>query len=270
MREGESLVVKELAKVGIEPFKISLVRVTPSVPPAPTLKNSIKAVDIVSVQSEGLALPSYQLTIRNVSGKNIGAIAIGVEIEGKNVGGSFLEGDEGRPLVLPGDLYTAVNLMVFKAEKTVGGYSPANPTAVQLVINGVAFSDGTYDGSIGTAQLFQAKQLGRKTFIRAFLSLLDKQIKDENNDKPEALLQFKERVAALQAEFDGNDVKDAIARAPYNPKPTFGAEGTIRFLRRQVLGDLETYEGALRANRGGFKAWLEATRQKYADWFARL
>jgi len=50
--ENEKIVVSALTRFGIEPFEI-----TPIVPSAPKLENKTKALDIVSVQPEGLSLP---------------------------------------------------------------------------------------------------------------------------------------------------------------------------------------------------------------------
>ncbi len=69
-RENEKLVVSALTRFGIEPFEITLVRTAPVVPSPPKLENKTKALDIISVQPEGLSLPSYKLTLRNVSTKN--------------------------------------------------------------------------------------------------------------------------------------------------------------------------------------------------------
>jgi hypothetical protein len=270
IRENETLVIEELRKFGIEPFKITLTRIAPIVPAAPELRNNTKAVDIVGVQPGGMSLPSYQLTLRNVSAKNISALMISVTMDGSNDGGAFLEGDDGKPLIQPGALYVADRLLVTKPENRAGNFSPATPMSVVIVVSSLTFEDGQYEGNPGSAQLYQAKVLGRKTFIRAFLKFADQQLKDADNERTEAFLAFKENLLKLEFDFDENDVKTAIALIPHKSDPKFLADGTIRFLRRQVVGDIDELLALPSDKRPNLKQWLPLVRNRYAEWLARL
>ena len=269
-RENEKIVVSPLTRFGIEPFEITLVRPAPTAPSAPKLENKTKALDIVSVQPEGLSLPSYQLSLRNVSPRNINAIMIDIVEDASHAGGAFLQGEEGQPLIAVGNLYTAVNLLVTKPEITAAGYAPSASGTVSIVVTTAIFDDGTYEGAAGPALMFQTFVLGRKTVFKKLVPLLDRQLAELDNDRPEAILQFKERLLALRCEIDDNDVKELLGPFPNGPASKRSAEGTIHFLQRQLLADLNSYAATSAAHRPGFKSWLVSTRQKYAAWLARL
>jgi len=269
--ENEKIVVSALTRFGIVPFEITLVRTASNVPAAPKLENKTKSLDIVSVQPEGLSLPSYQLSLRNVSPKNISAIMIDVFEDRSVAGGAFLQGEEGQPLIAAGNLYTAVNLLLTKPEITVSGPAPPSGSGTVLIVLSTAvFADGTYEGAVGPALMFQSFVLGRKTVFKKLLPLLDRQIADPENDRPEAIQQFKEKLTALRYEIDDNDVKELLGRFPNGPASKQRAEGTIHFLQRELLADLNSLIATPAAQRPSFKSWLESTRQKYAAWLARL
>ena len=268
--ENEKIVVSALTRFGIEPFEITLVRSTPIVPSAPKLENKTKALDIVSVQPEGLSLPSYQLTLRNISTKNISALMINVFEDSSFEGGAFLQGEQGRPLIAPGNLYTAVNLLVTEPEITAGGYVPSASGTVSIVVETTIFEDGTYEGAVGPARMFQTMILGRRTVFKKLLPLLDRQIAEVDSDQPEAILQFKEKLSALRYEVEDNDAKELLGPFQNGPASKHSAEGTIHFLQRQLLADLNSYAATPAGQRPGFKSWLVSTRQKYAAWLARI
>lgn len=270
IRENETLVIEDLKRLGIEPFKITLTRIAPVVPAAPVLRNDTKAVDVVGIQPGGMSLPSYQLTLRNVSPKNISALMISVTLDGSKAGGAFLEGEDGKPLIQAGALYIADNLLVTKPENRAGNFSPTTPMSVVIVVDSLTFEDGQYEGNPGSAQIYQGKVLGRKTFIRAFLRITDQQLRAADNDRPEALLEFKENLLKLEFEFDENDVKTAIGLLPHKSDPKFVADSTIRFLRRQVIGDIDELLALPIDKRMSLKQWLPLVRNRYAEWLARL
>jgi hypothetical protein len=268
IRENETLTVNELKRVGIEPFTITLKRIAPFVPPSPQLKNETKGVDIVGVQAAGMSLPSYQLTLRNVSPKNITSLAISILVEKQNVGGAFLEGEEGKPLIESGGLYIADNLLITKSEIQSGSFSPT-PSSVLIVVAGLTYQDGQYEGSEGSFRLHLGKVLGQKTFIRGLLRLIDSELAATNSDQPDPLLRFKEKL--LQLQFDIDD-KDATFKALIKPNsdPKFLAEGTIRFLRRRLVGDIDALLAFPSPQRPSLNQWLSSARTRYADWLARL
>jgi hypothetical protein len=270
-RENEKIVVSALTRFGIEPFEITLVRTAPVVPSPPKLENKTKALDIISVQPEGLSLPSYKLTLRNVSTKNISALMINVFEDASFAGGAFLQGEEGQPLIASGNLYTAVNLLLTKPQITVAGNAPPSGSGtVLIVVTTAIFDDGAYEGEVNPALMFQTFVLGRKTVFKKLVPLLDRQIADVDNDQPEAILQFKEKLLALRYEIDDNDVKELLGRFPNGAARKRSAESTIQILQRQLLADLNSYAATPAAQRPGFKSWLISTRQKYAAWLGRI
>jgi hypothetical protein len=272
IRENETLTIKELTRVGIQPITITLTRVAAPIPVSPRLRNDTKGVDIVGVQASGMTLPSYQLTVRNVSAKNIAFLVITIFIDGASVGGTILEGDDGKPLVEPGGVLIADNLLVQKPEIQTGTLSPA-PGSLEIVVASLIYEDGQEEGHGRSSGFYQSRVLGRKTFIRGFLRFIDRIDRERakaDNNQPEALLSFKQNLLQLQFDFNEKDVKVAKERAPQLSDPKASAEGTIRFLRRQVVGDIDALLAGSLAQRPELTQWLSSVRNRYAEWLARL
>src|SRR5262249_32208061 len=59
---GQQKLVKDLLKVGIEPFTITLLNPLPPIPPLPAFDNSTTSIAIVNVQAENLPRPAYRIT----------------------------------------------------------------------------------------------------------------------------------------------------------------------------------------------------------------
>jgi hypothetical protein len=74
----------------------------------------------------------------------------------------------------------------------------------------------------------------------------------------------------LEFEFDENDVRTAIGLLPHKSDPKFAADGTIRFLRRQVIGEIDELLALPAEKRPSLKQWLPLVRNRYAEWLARL
>jgi hypothetical protein len=118
--------------------------------------------------------------------------------------------------------------------------------------------------------MFQTMVLGRKTVFRKLVPFLDRQIADGDNDRTEAIAEFKEKLLALRYEIDDKDVKGLLGSFPNGAVSKRNAEGTIRFMQRLLLADLDNYAQSPVAHRASFKSWLAATRQTYSAWLARL
>jgi len=269
IRENETLTIQELRRFGIEPITITLTRVAALIPVSPRLRNDTKGVDIVGVQVSGMTLPSYQLTVRNVSPKNIVFLVITLFLDGSSVGGTILEGEDGRPLIEPGEVFVADNLLVNKPEIQSGSLSLA-PGSLEIVVASLIYEGGQEEGLGRSSSLYQSKVLGRKTFIRAFLRLIDRELAHEGNDRPEAILRFKENLLKLEPEFFDKDVKVAREMVPKMADPKASAEGTVRFLRRQVVGDIDALLAMPSPDRPTLSRWLSTVQNRYVDWLARI
>jgi hypothetical protein len=204
-----------------------------------------------------------------VSPKNVVFLVITLFLDGSSVGGTILEGEDGRPLIQPGEVFVADNLLVNKPEIQSGSLSLA-PGSLEIVVASLIYEGGQEEGHGRSSSLYQSKVLGRKTFIRAFLRLIDRELAHEGNDRPEAILRFKENLLKLEPEFFDKDVKVAREMVPNMADPKASAEGTIRFLRRQVVGDIDALLAMPSPDRPTLSRWLSTVQNRYVDWLARI
>jgi hypothetical protein len=130
---GEKKTLNDLRAVGVEPFNITLVNTVPPLPPPPSFENRTKSIEIVSVLSEHLPMPAYQVTFRNLSDKNVLALRVDVFRDGRPGTMALVQGVEGRPAIEVGGVierYMPVEI----AQRTATGYAPGTAAANTIVI----------------------------------------------------------------------------------------------------------------------------------------
>ena len=82
--------------------------------------------------------------------------------------------------------------------------------------------------------------------------------------------QFKEKLAALQFEFDESERNQASAVSPACPKPFDGTRTKPSALNLQVLRELDEIIGTRPSPPVNFRLWLETRRAHYIAWLTRL
>src|SRR6185369_13510998 len=93
-------------------------------------------------------------------------------------------------------------IRAMKAERTVTGFVPSAPSAVTVHIRSAVFSDLSYEGDVKDACNTEQMAIGAKVYLKAVVSLLDRQLADN----VESVQQFKEKFEALRY-FDDNSEK---------------------------------------------------------------
>jgi hypothetical protein len=103
------------------------------------------------------------------------------------------------------------------------------------------------------------------------LALLNRELaKPTNEDQIEAARQFKEKLAALQFEFDESERNQASAVSPACPKPFDGTRTKPSGLNLQVLRELDEIIATRPSPPVNFRLWLETRRAHYIAWLTRL
>src|SRR5215217_3667461 len=80
---GETKTLKDLRSFGIEPFTVTLLDTVPPLPPSPAFVNDTKSIEIVSVRAENSPNPSYMITLRNLSDKNVWGVGLDMTFDGR-------------------------------------------------------------------------------------------------------------------------------------------------------------------------------------------
>ncbi len=123
-RENETITILELKDFGVEPFQIKVVRVAPLAPALPAIVNHTKSLEVVGIESIVSTLPTYKVTLRSLSDKNIYAMQINVQEGDKRQLTGMPQGKEGEPLIKAGALFELKQHLATRAQATAAGFAP--------------------------------------------------------------------------------------------------------------------------------------------------
>lgn len=269
-RENEQISIEGLKSFGVHPFEIKVVRAGPLVANMPAIVNGTKSIEVVAIEPETSTLPSYKLTLHNLSEKNISALKISY-LEGvKTVAGGMPQGSEGEPLISAGGFYELSAPIVPRAEHASGGFAPLVPAAPGISIAAVIFEDGTYEGEAASAAMYRAFVCGRKIELQRIVPLLESALAE--TDSPNAPDKLRARLAALPSALDENDLDPLVQTFPTMTKPSLkrSAEVALHGVRKDLLDLLTAYQGDKGAGAAGFRIWLTVVKDRYTRWLSQL
>ena len=266
----EQRTITELRAYGVEPFRIKLLNPVPPLPPSPSFENLTQSIDVASVRSENVPQPAYVITFRNASNKNLLALRVDTKSNGKPLGSSLYQAEDGKPIIGPGgtgDWWIAVTMAQATA---AGSYEPGTAPATTLVIRSAIFADLSFEGEAQPACQVESMLMGRRVWLKRVLPFLDQELQRPINDHIEAARQFKEKFSALDYEFSESEHNQASSVSSSCKNPIETAEITPKALKLKMLRDLDEIITKRPSPPVNFKAWLEARQAYYKAWLARL
>jgi len=164
-------VVEELAKFGIVPFEIRLVRAPATVADLPTIKNLTKSL-VVSVEPAVGVLPTFNGRFLNSSDKPVLAFSYLTSIgTTRHISGTAADRTAGI-LIAPGVTYQQKFPYPTKRTGESNGVVPEALRGLQLNILCVVFADGSYEGDQACALKFRGRKLGEEIQLTRILNLL--------------------------------------------------------------------------------------------------
>jgi hypothetical protein len=273
LREGEKAAVAEMAKFGYEPMELSIVKVKPAPVLLPLVESRLPSVEVVSVEAERANFPSYKVTLRNLSYKDITYLEIETYRDGRLVTSHWPRGKQDRPLVKAGETFEDHVSADSLGLKQADGYTPSSPQSVQVVT--AVFNDKSYEGGKQSAAEFVAGQLARKIQITRALVLLQAAAEAEGAGALESL---KKQVFALDRNAQQDMIDEILAEFPGLPAPKAKEtlkvfiEGGLDEVRKELLREIAEYTQTLERNSASkpFSVWADGLRQKYEAWLSRL
>jgi hypothetical protein len=282
LREGESVTAKELADVGVVPFEIKLVRLSPSSGQPPQFQSKAPSIELVTIQPNFTTLPTVQLVVRNVSTKPVQALEVQTSQAGRRRNALMPQGKEGEALIPPGGTFELTAPLASPAVLGANGYSPQVLPDQTVTIATAVFGDGSYEGDRHNALAFLGFQKGRKSQLGRILKIIS-EAQEGTND----LAWLKAQVEHLNLEADQADIEDLSRQFPpgtmiEDPSVKSGTrplnlediKTVIQLgmkVRDEVLKDITQFEIRSRhAEPGVFKPWLESSKARYQAWLSRL
>jgi hypothetical protein len=265
---GQQRMVKDLLKVGIEPFTVTLLNTVPPIPPPPVFDNSTTSIAIVNVLAENLPKPAYRITFRNLSEKSVLGLKVEVSFDGGGPRSTILyRGEEGHPLIEPGGTVERY-LMVVVAQRAPTGFTPATASTNTVHIPTAVFSDLSYEGKVENACYVESILAGQKVWLTQVVPLLERQLGESFVDHIGVARQFKEKFEGLV--YDYGDTSKASAISPSCKDVAEHASITTNILKLEMLRDLDPIINTRPKPPLDFRAWIETRLSTYKAWLARL
>lgn len=268
---GEEVVVKELERFGVEPFRVTVRRLDPHPAAPPVVVNKTRSVEASIVAPDSSKGVRLGLTLRNLSSQRLLAVEYRETREGRVIWSTFGAEKEGRPLLEPGAARTQPLSQVHLGHVSPEGlYVPHAPETILLAA--AVFEDGTYEGEPLAAARALAQNEGARLQLTRALAVLRK-----TPAGPGAAARLKTQIEALGVEADAAAVEAIVRRYPDLSEPDRKfvkavAEVSMHRVRKELLDELAALEGGPAAppGDGKLREWLAAKREKLAGWLGRL
>lgn len=276
MSEGKQVVITELTKFGVEPIEIKLVRFFPRTTVLPQIINQTNSVIVNALTAGTSTLPSYQLSLLNVSNKDVVALEVKVLVGGKIEIVILRQGEEGRSLIPAGKEYKLPVSGAYQVRPAYGDHPPDFTRDHDCVINYIGFRDGSFEGNAISASRYSAAVRGQKLQLAAVISLLQVAI-NSTDDAGVTLQRLKRELASLK-----NDVEEAQVKALFSVSPALSESvksGLISEIRagltnvkRRASEELYKFEQSQNGmpDKPTVRSGLLTIKEKYEQWLARL
>ena len=278
IRETEKISIDDLKQIGIEPFQVKLVRVSPSVPAVPpVILKGVESVVVLNSMAKETTLPSYRIILRNQSNKNIVGLGVDVVAGGKVAITSKPRGIDGHPLIAVGKEYWLTVSAPNRAQQTPGGYEPTLPSDQQIQIKAAVFDDGTFEGDAEIAAAVMGYRAGEKMVLPRLIPLLDGALSSSNANLIEALRNFESQVWSVGTDADPQIVQTLTSefpqeRAARSREIKATMEVTATTIKSNLLKEIHMLqnERAQSLNSDLYRTWLTKTRERYEKWLSSL
>lgn len=277
LRDGEHAVVKELAAFGVEPFELTAVRPNVTAPPLPAVSTRTTSLEVVGVEPTKSTLPSYKLSLRNLSNKNV--VALQVEVyEGSRLrlSGSP-HGQQGLALIPAGAVLETNVLGAKDTTMTRTGFEPASPPYQMIVVSTLVFEDGSFEGDPSHALRINARRAGERIQLERAVAALKRTLDAPGLTAPDAVAMLIKNVSALDDKVPPGVAQRLIndIQPPGHTEPA-SVTGTIqvvmRLVKKNLSEEIEAYQKSHQTapEEKEFRAWLSDTFDRYAQWRLRL
>jgi len=273
LREGEKAKVEEMAKYGYAPMELSVVRINPAALAVPTVTSKVPSVGVVNIVARQGDFPSYQLTLRNLSSKDINYLEVRTLRNGRIHMIHWPRKEQNLALMKPGETYEVKVDGGDNGVRTSDSYTPTPPQNVEVVA--VVFSDQSFEGNRESALTFIAGLRGQKIQLTRALALLQ-----AVTEKTQGGGDARATLASLESEALalGRDARqaylDELAKefTELPPHIKINVEGGMDKVRKDFLKEIREYAQTREPDPESkpLSKWLSDLRQKYEAWLSRL
>jgi hypothetical protein len=274
VRENERVTIKDLARFGVEPFEIAVVRVASAASVLPSVVNKTNSLQITGIEPIFSTLPSYKIRMLNTSAKAVSAFTFETTVNGQRRLSGLPQGGKGKPLIESGATFEKEISNSLEHKQPLNGQIPPVQENQILVISSVIFDDGTYEGDAKNAAGFRAFTLGRKVQLKKIIALLQKAT--ETDAQISVLDNLDKQFAALGREVDDVSFNELVKEFPTLTEKEktnlrISAEVASNGIQAETRKELQIFRNNnSTANADSIRAWLATATEQYQNWLVRL
>ncbi|MFL6229803.1 MAG: hypothetical protein ACJ741_13610 [Pyrinomonadaceae bacterium] len=267
-RMNERVEIKEVVPFGAAPFTVAVMRVLRATAVAPQVANKTQSISVEKIESDSPIAP-YQISLRNISGKDVLALEVNALKGGKRLGLMWPEARWLEPLIRAGSVHHMEVSSTDHSCGTARGYRPGQADTIE--INTVVFADGSYEGEPYLAALIRAKAMGYERQSARVLEALDLLIGRSDPTTFEVAAQLNELLAVMDETVELAALDELHRSFPaYGEETVMGLGKDVGFslheIKRDLLADVKRFES--KASEGqdtrSVRSWLLEMREKYA------
>jgi hypothetical protein len=278
LQENEHITVDDLRRFGLEAFEITLIRAPAMTTVLPGVINRTRSVGVVRVDPNNSTLPSYTLSVRNNSDKDILAIDIDVVVgESKRLLG-LQQSLDGLTLVKAGD---TLQVRVPAAKDTLTtrhGYTPETTPYQSILIAAAVFDDFTSEGDTSVVEKISGRRAGLRMGLTQAVLLLEGFQSQDGEDAALALERIKSRASSLLNEEVRPDlVRSLVESLPGVNRDVDGAAHStflfgLRYAKKRLVEEIAEFDKSRKGelDQEAFQAWLNEITARYKTWLSKL
>lgn len=277
IEETKPITINELTQFGVEPIEIKLVRVAPRTAILPQVINNTESVIMIGIAVGNSTLPSYQLSLQNVSVSDVMALEVNIMLGGKKEIIMMPWGEEGRALIPAGSPYKLTISGAYQVRPSFGDNPPDFTREHDCILSSVVFRDGTYEGDPNSASRLQAIIRGYQLQLARVVTILQEAI-NSSDDVSATMQHVKLAMSSLKTEIEGSEVKgllDKFSSLPANAKSAIipAVQTGMSKIKKSALDEVDKFgqsQQGVTTDRATLQMWLQATKDKYQQWLSKL
>ena len=271
-RTGERVLVTEVTRFGLSPFRMAVVKVLGQPARAPRFSNRTQSIIAEKIEANALPDP-YHVFLRNKSDKDMMAVQYQTYKNRQLLFLKWLEAGPDQPLIKAGDIYRLDVLSEDHTCAEADGYRPAQSDKTELIT--AVFGDGSYEGEPGLAALIKGDAIGNRKHLPRVVAALNELSGREVLSAAEVIYQLRALAATLDEAADSYLLDELQSDFPMlGPESVPALSNNIRHGQHEVknylLGDVAQLEhaGSKTQEEKEVAVWLARTKAKYEHWLA--
>lgn len=275
IRVGESATLQELARFGIEPFKVKVFPVEVRTLNPAEVDNKTKAIEVVRIdQSRHI----FRIALKNLSSKNIvfgtaQCAAIGAylgPLAPGQVKDVYCDLGSVRSTPAPESYVPRAPLRSQDKPPQANPQIEHKPVPPKLAVTSIVFEDLTFEGELEPALIYIARRRGSRIQTIRIIGLLQAAIENPEQDSAKALETLRQQVLAL-IEAPDNEVLDEFAKrfGPFTQyqrnRVLWALKDSLKDTKEGMLERAKLYEKNEAPKGTSLQSWLRKMKTHYEE-----